>query len=104
MANLFEDLPAPARREVFDIILESSEFKLERIVSSGQSTPEGEWLQQDQNEWVILLQGEAELTLQSGEYFVLRPGDYVNIPSGVEHRVVRTSADKSTVWLALHYR
>jgi len=104
MANLFEDLPAQVRREVFDIILESSAFKLERIVSSGQSTPDGEWLKQDQNEWVTLLQGEAELTFQSGEHFVLRPGDYVIIPSGVEHRVDRTSVDKPTVWLALHYR
>ena len=104
MANLFEDLPAEAREEVFDSILESTEFKLERIVSSGQSTPAGKWLQQDRHEWVILLQGESELAFREGERSVLYPGDYVNIPAGTAHRVVRTSAQEPTIWLALHYR
>lgn len=45
--------------EVFETILEHPGFKLERIVSAGHSTPEGEWYDQDRDKWVILLTGSA---------------------------------------------
>ncbi len=104
MPNLFEDLPAETPGEVFESILKSPELELERIVSSGQSTPEGQWLKQERHEWVVLLQGDAELVFRDGSKCLLSPGDYVNIPSSCEHRVERTSREGQTVWLALHYR
>jgi cupin 2 domain-containing protein len=55
--NLFEDLPAGGAAEVFEEILRFPGARLERIVSTGQATPVGEWYDQDSDEWVVLLAG-----------------------------------------------
>ena len=47
--------------ELFDPIVSAKGLCIERIVSTGQATPAGEWLDQDQDEGVILLRGEAAL-------------------------------------------
>ena len=75
---------------------------VERIVSTGQSTPPGEWLEQDRDEWVVLLQGHAELSLAGGTPIVLDPGDDALIPAGTRHRVERTSSEPPCIWLAVH--
>ena len=61
---------------------------MERIVSTGQATPAGEWLVQDWDEWVDLLAGEAKLTFE-GESAAreMKPGDWIIIPAGLRHRV-----------------
>ena len=77
---------------------------LERIVSTGQSTPAGEWYDQGKDEWVILLSGGAGLFFEGDEEVkVMRPGDYVFIPARRRHRVEWTDARVPTVWLALYY-
>jgi cupin 2 domain-containing protein len=75
---------------------------VERIVSTGQSTPSGEWLEQDRDEWVVLLQGRAELSFADGARRSLAPGDHVLIAAGTPHRVERTSAEPACIWLAVH--
>ena len=75
---------------------------IERIISSGQVTPQGEWYDQDRDEWVVLLQGEAVLTYADGRTLALRPGDHVLIPARERHRVDRTSTDPPCIWLAVH--
>ncbi len=62
-SNLFANLPKDLPEEIFETILESDQLRIERIVSLGQSSPEGLWYDQDQNEWVILLKGAAKLTV-----------------------------------------
>ncbi len=102
--NLFTDLPGDAAAEQFDALLRTNSFTLERIVSNGQATPGGEWLDQEKDEWVILLSGGACLKFENEpEPRVLRPGDHVLIPARCRHRVEWTTAGTHTVWLALHF-
>lgn len=89
-------------QELFEVLLESGGFRLERIVSFGQVTPEGEWYDQDLAEWVSVVQGFATLEYEDGERVDFKVGDYVQIPPHRKHRVVFTSDD--CIWLALHYK
>jgi cupin 2 domain-containing protein len=102
--NLFSDLAASRDAEQFADLLAAPGLRLERIVSLGQATPPGEWLDQQRSEWVVLLRGAARLLFE-GESDVhdLRPGDYVTIPAHCRHRVEWTAPDEPTIWLALHY-
>lgn len=103
--NLFAGVPARLDAERFDTLLETGELRLERIISTGQTTPPGEWFDQDRDEWVVLLAGAAELLFE-GEAGSrpLAPGDWLRIPAHVRHRVTRTDPSRPTVWLALHHR
>jgi len=102
--NLFATTGGRSGAERVETLLEQPGWKLERIVSMGQSTPPGQWLEQDRDEWVLLLSGSAELRFeQDAARLSLRPGDWVAIPGGMRHRVERTDPDAETVWLALHF-
>ena len=86
------------------MVLETTDFRLERIVSTGHVTPPGEWYDQDASEWVIVLGGRAGLRFEDEpEPRVLQPGDHVLIEPHRRHRVEWTDPDEPTVWLALHY-
>ena len=103
--RLFDDLPERLAAEDVRILLEAQGFRLERIVSTGQATPAGQWCDQPQPEWVVLLTGSAGLLI-AGEAAPCRLGlgDWLLIPAHVRHRVEWTDPDRPTVWLALHYR
>lgn len=101
--NLFSNLP-DSTMEAFETLLQTKHLKLERIVSSGQATPLGEWYDQDTDEWVILLSGSGGLRFEGDdECFMMNPGDYIHIPAHRRHRVEWTETKENTVWLALHY-
>jgi cupin 2 domain-containing protein len=104
--NLFSGVIVQGLRdEIFETLLETNHFQLERIVSTGQATPPGEWYDQDTQEWVILLTGSAGLLFEGeGEAHLLGPGDYVHIPAHQRHRVEWTDSKEKTLWLALHYK
>ncbi|MGO8915593.1 MAG: cupin [Stellaceae bacterium] len=103
--NIYADLTPERGEEEFTALVSSSDLRLERIVSTGQTTPEGQWLEQDSDEWVILLRGAAGLRFE-GEVGaqLLAAGDYLHIPAHRRHRVDWTAPGEATVWLALHYR
>ena len=102
VANLFT-LPDPLpSTEQFSDLIPNRGVKIERIVSTGQITPENEWYDQDRDEWVALLQGEAELTYENGRIVRLNAGDHVFIPAREKHRVTYTSADPPCIWIAVH--
>lgn len=102
--NIFTPLAGPISEEHIEKLLTGREFKLERIVSTGQVTPEGEWYDQERDEWVILLSGSARLRFEGkDEEIELKPGDYLNIPAHVRHRVEWTDPAGETVWLAVRY-
>jgi len=104
MPNLFDAIPGDLPGELFETILETGGFKLERIVSAGHATPPGEWYDQDADEWVILLRGRAGLRFEGeAELQVLEAGDYVLIAAHRRHRVEWTEPGVKTIWLALHY-
>jgi cupin 2 domain-containing protein len=92
------------RDEISETLLKTKDFKLERIVSSGQSTPKGEWYDQKTDEWVILLSGSAGLLFEDEEeVFIMNAGDYVHIGPHERHRVEWTDPEQKTVWLALYF-
>jgi cupin 2 domain-containing protein len=102
--HLLSGIALSPAAEVFEPLVQAAGLRLERIISTGQTTPSGEWLVQDWDEWVLLLAGAARLLIEGDEApRELRPDDWINIPAGVRHRVEWTSKDPPTVWLALHY-
>ncbi len=102
--NLFSPLVASHDDEVFETLVESGSLKLERIVSTGQATPPGEWYDQDRDEWVALLSGSATLRIEDpAEVVQLVPGDWLLIPAHRRHRVEQTANDSESVWIALHF-
>ena len=104
LENIFSRIPYFMQDEISETLLKAEHFDLERIVSSGQATPPGEWFDQMTNEWVILLSGSAGLRFDDeAEGRTLYPGDYVHIPAHRRHRVEWTDPEQKTVWLALHY-
>ena len=99
--NIF-DLPDPLpSNEVFTDLISADGVRIERIVSNGQTTPKGEWYDQDHDEWVALIQGEAVLEYENGEKLRLRAGDHLLIPAHCRHRVDFTSAKPPCIWIAV---
>jgi len=100
--NLLANLPDASAEEVFETLAEWPGIRLERIVSYGQITPEGEWYDQEQDEWVMVLAGAARLLIEDEGEMALGPGDAVFLPAHKRHRVTWTDTGQPTVWLALH--
>jgi len=102
VTNLFDDLPRHADVELFSELFSRKSVRIERIVSTGQSTPADKPYDQDQDEWVLLVAGSAGLWIEGEGERDLRPGDYAFIPADRLHRVTWTAKDEPTVWLAVH--
>lgn len=103
--NLFDLIPSELPEEVFQTLVQSGTLKVERIISRGHATPEGQWYDQAHNEWVVLLSGGARLTIEGKEGFVeMKPGDYVMLPAGLRHRVDWTDPEQDSVWLAINFQ
>ena len=102
MNNIFNLPSSLPNKEIFESIISTDNLLIERIISTGQSTPPGEWYDQDQDEWVILLQGEATLAYTDGSEIRLTAGDYLFIPNHQKHRVEYTSSEPPCIWLAIH--
>ena len=106
MKNLLQlplDLPGPCGPEIFeDLFAGPGPFRLERIVSNGQTTPPGEFYDQERDEWVLLLEGAARIVYADGREVSLGRGDALFLPRRVRHRVSYTSSP--CIWLALHGR
>lgn len=90
--------------EAVETLEERPGLRIERIVSTGQATPEGEWYDQETDEWVLVVEGRARLRIE-GEAAdrELGAGDFVLLPAHCRHRVVWTEQGKPTVWLAIHF-
>ena len=106
--NLFDLYPfSDTRTEQFDVLLQAGEltfpgsFRLERILSFGQITPEGQWYDQNWSEWIAVIRGMAVLVYDDGLSVTLRAGDHLVIPPNKRHRVNFTSDD--CFWLAFHF-
>lgn len=101
--NLF-DLPHDLSddEEHLDLLAIGTGIRVERIVSRGHSTPQGQWYDQDQPEWVALLSGQATLQWEDGTETTLQAGDWLFIEAHRRHRVTATSSEPPCVWLAIH--
>lgn len=103
--NIHAGVPPELTDELFETILQTDFFRLERIVSRGHATAPGRWYDQDHDEWVIVLTGRARLRIEGeAELVELAPGDHILLPARRRHRVEWTEPKTETLWLALHYR
>lgn len=103
--NILSALPESLPEELFQTLVESGSVRIERIVSHGHATPEGEWYDQELDEWVLLLTGSAGLLFE-GEQSPrrLEAGDCLLIPAHCRHRVAWTDRRVRSVWLAVHFQ
>lgn len=101
--NIFELPDKLSSQELVDSLLDNDRVLIERIVSTGQITPEGEWYDQEQNEWLIVLQGEGELSYVDNSHIKLTTGDYLFIPAHQKHRVEYTSTKPPCIWLTIFF-
>jgi len=102
--GLFADIPDDLKDELIETILQTSSFRIERIVSQGHCSKEGFWYDQSENEWVILLKGSANIRFENQPQLIkINPGEYLHIEKHVRHRVEWTNPEQETIWLAVHY-
>jgi cupin 2 domain-containing protein len=102
--DLFADIPEHIKDELIETILQTSNFRIERIVSQGHRSPEGFWYDQSDNELVILLKGNATLRFENqAQPIKMNPGDYLHIEKHLRHRVEWTNPEQETIWLAVYY-
>ncbi len=102
--SLRSDLPQrPLADEIVDILLERRGLRVERIVSTGHVTPDGQWYDQETDEWVLVVEGAARLRIEGEETDrELNEGDWILLPARCRHRVTWTRAAPPTIWLAIH--
>ena len=101
MPNIYELSQEVSQLEKSEQIISGKNIQIERIISTGQTTPSGQWYDQELDEWVILLQGEAELSYADDTRIRLKAGDYLLIPAHTKHRVEYTSIEPACIWLAV---
>lgn len=99
--NIFKNIPASMHSEITEILALKGSVRFERIVSTGQVSPEGFFYDQDEDEFVIVVKGKSVMSFSNGSKITLNEGDYFNIPKGLKHRVDFT--ENPTVWLAVFY-
>lgn len=102
--NIFDFNKGLRNAEQFDKLFKNEDILIERIISTGQSSPPGFWYEQENHEWVLVLQGEAVIGFRDGKTTVLKTGDYLFLPADLPHRVESTSQDPPCVWLAIHFK
>lgn len=107
MANVFTDFPDAAKQavsETFEDLISQRNVRIERIISTGQSSPPDFWYCQPQSEWVVVIKGSAGLQFENEtDIRELHAGDYINIPALCRHRIAWTAPNVPTIWLAVHY-
>jgi cupin 2 domain-containing protein len=105
MNSIFENTKVSGfQEELFIQLFKNDNCIIEKIISTGQSTKEGEWLSGERDEWVILLQGFSEIKFYDGKIYKMKSGDYLLIPSNTKHRVENTSTNPHCIWLAVHIK
>jgi cupin 2 domain-containing protein len=102
ITNLHDDIPAHLPEELVEILLQTPQIRIERIVSLGQSSAPGFWYDQTVSECVLLIAGTARLQFES-EVIEMKPGSFLNIPAHGRHRIEWTDPDQPTIWLTIHY-
>lgn len=101
--NIFSNSVINSKEEIFNTIFLGKNINIEQIISSGQTSPETGWYDQQQNEWIILLEGEAKIEFDDHKIKHLQKGDYLLIPAHCKHKVTYTSALPKCIWLAVFF-
>jgi len=103
MHNIFDNIPSDLEAEQFLDLIQTEQVRIERIVSTGQTSPEGFWYDQQESEFVIVLEGQATIEFEDKEV-VLKRGNFLNIEAHQKHRVKYTDINNPTIWLAVFYK
>lgn len=116
--NIFDLKDLSEKEEVVKILTENENVKIEKIISTGQTT---DWQESDKNEFVILIQGEAEIEYFENKNFEkneniienqrntnnkklqLAKGDTILINKGERHRVSYTSKNPCCIWICIFF-
>jgi len=89
-------------KEIFEEIISSPDFTIERIFTNKHYDKPGDWYDQEKDEWVLILQGEAILEFENKEIVSLSKSDYIFIPARKKHRINESSKSPKCIWLAIH--
>lgn len=103
MKNILDQIPQQLDKEIFTELLKADGIRIERIVSTGQTSPAHGWYDQTESEWIILIQGSATIEFDTGETHKLNGNDFLNIPAHTKHKVSKTDKASQTIWLAVFY-
>jgi len=101
--NILSNSKTDSKEEIFDTLFSGKNITIERIISSGQTSPASGWYDQKKNEWVLLLEGEAKIEFENKLIKNLKKGDYLMIPANYRHKVTYTSIDPPCLWLAVFF-
>ena len=105
-SSILDDIDINSKEENFSDLVKNKNVRIERIVSTGQTSPKDFWYDQEENEFVLLLDGEAILEFKEDDKVKevkLYKNDYINIKAHAKHRVKYTDTKKPTIWLAVFY-
>ena len=98
--NLYELPENPFSEEIVEVLLTSGKIRVERILSSGQTS---EIYDQDEDELVFLLKGDAKIKFEEKDEVRLNEGDFLKIKAHEKHQVTYTSKNPPCVWLCVFY-
>jgi cupin 2 domain-containing protein len=101
--NIFDNIPTFLEEERFVDLIQSKHVRIERIISTGQTSAKHFWYNQEENEFVIILDGNAVVEFENDEV-ALKRGDFLNIKAHTKHRVKYTDINNPTIWLAVFYQ
>ena len=99
--NIFDLPELPLQEELTDILAQSDNLRIMRIISTGQTS---DWYDQDETEFVVLVQGNAVIEYENGKKMEMHNGDTLLIKPHERHRVSYTSSNPPCVWLCVFYQ
>lgn len=97
--NFFDTTKLGYLDEDFTTFFETSQVKIERIVTRGQTSPKNFYYDQEDGEWVLILEGEAELSFSDKTSVTLKKGESLYLPPHQRHRV--STVSDYVLWLAI---
>lgn len=100
--NIYHQPDNSNDQEIFEIIHQFKDCKIERIFTVNPYTKAGQWCDQELDEWVLLLKGTAIIEIKNEGSITLIEGDYIFLPAHKMHRIKETSRNPSCIWLAVH--
>lgn len=100
--NIFSDVPNVAD-EFCEILAETNDLRIERIVSQGHRSIENFWYDQSEDEWLCLVSGSACLMFEDCSV-ILQKGDSMHIPAHLRHRVDDTSESPPCIWICVFWQ
>lgn len=98
--EVFKDLPEDS---VVEQLCQAKGFRVERVVSYGDCSPEGRWYDLDCDAWVVMIRGGVTLQLDEPEETkYVATGDWIFLPAHRRHRVESSSKEPPAIWLAVY--